>query len=256
MSASTAQRHGSAKKINPMLRAAAEYYGCMIGTRSRRLLSPDLQCLTAWRTLIPAGRVLLDQGSPAVPTSIWMLSVSSRCNETVLPHIEELMYALAEPQSSWPAMAATTNHAVYANAGTSRYFKFCAIYASVGGTFFGWVAISLPVLSSSTTLLNAILQFRPVSRLQRIWSSSIHELFCEQSKTGVAIPAMTHDSTTPPLLNKAISWFFLSSGELLEPFLAGRFSDHFGRLFIIGIGVVVFTTGATILTAAVNVSML
>lgn len=42
----------------------------------------------------------------------------------------------------------------------------------------------------------------------------------------------------------------------MEPFLAGRFSDHFGRLFIIGIGVVVFTTGATILTAAVNVSML
>ena len=45
-------------------------------------------------------------------------------------------------------------------------------------------------------------------------------------------------------------------GGIVGAFLAGRFSDHFGRLFIIGLGVAVFTVGATILTAAVNIPML
>ncbi len=45
-------------------------------------------------------------------------------------------------------------------------------------------------------------------------------------------------------------------GGIVGAFLAGRFSDQFGRLFIIGTGVAVFTVGATILTAAVNVPML
>lgn len=45
-------------------------------------------------------------------------------------------------------------------------------------------------------------------------------------------------------------------GGIIGAFLAGRFSDTFGRLTIMGAGVIVFTVGAAILTAAVNVDML
>ena len=49
---------------------------------------------------------------------------------------------------------------------------------------------------------------------------------------------------------------FFIVGGIIGAFLAGRFSDHFGRLFVIGTGVAVFTCGATILTAAVSIPML
>lgn len=49
---------------------------------------------------------------------------------------------------------------------------------------------------------------------------------------------------------------FFIVGGIMGAFLAGRFSDHFGRLFVIGTGVAVFTCGATILTAAVSIPML
>ena len=45
-------------------------------------------------------------------------------------------------------------------------------------------------------------------------------------------------------------------GGIIGAFLAGQTSDRFGRLNIIGTGVVVFTAGAVILTAAINIPML
>lgn len=45
-------------------------------------------------------------------------------------------------------------------------------------------------------------------------------------------------------------------GGLIGAFLAGVLSDRFGRLSVIGTGVVIFTIGATLLVAAINVAML
>lgn len=49
---------------------------------------------------------------------------------------------------------------------------------------------------------------------------------------------------------------FFVVGGLVGAFLAGLFSDRYGRLTVIGSGVIVFTIGAAILTAAVSVDML
>ncbi len=43
---------------------------------------------------------------------------------------------------------------------------------------------------------------------------------------------------------------------MVGAFLAGCFSDRLGRLTVIGTGVAIFTVGATLLTAAVNIPML
>ncbi|KAI9876934.1 MAG: hypothetical protein M1830_005264 [Pleopsidium flavum] len=45
-------------------------------------------------------------------------------------------------------------------------------------------------------------------------------------------------------------------GGIVGAFLAGRFSDPFGRLKVIGAGVVIFTVGATVMVAAINIPML
>lgn len=45
-------------------------------------------------------------------------------------------------------------------------------------------------------------------------------------------------------------------GGIVGAFLAGRFSDRIGRLTIIAIGNAIFTIGATLLVAAVNIDML
>ena len=106
----------------------------------------------------------------------------------------------------------------FARRGTTRYFKTCAILAAFGGTFFGF---DQSVVANSFALPQFISYF---------------------------------DSPDANQQGNIVILFIV--GGIVGAFLAGRFSDTFGRLTIIGSGVITFTIGATILTAAINVDML
>ncbi|KAJ6447021.1 MFS sugar transporter [Purpureocillium lavendulum] len=71
-----------------------------------------------------------------------------------------------------------------------------------------------------------------------------------------ALPQFTEYFDNPDANEQGNIVILFIVGGLVGAFLAGCFSDRLGRLTVIGTGVIIFTVGATLLVAAVNIPML